>query len=773
MGNTPTPSTPALTPLDEMKKYLPYLGAFKYIQNQFWGVGQDSYTDPPAQNPSMFTSLNNIQPIIQGTLQRRWGYELFNSGAAANFAGNLAGPYILAYSYQRDADTSRRLVFWQFGIPSAFLALNEDGSLYGVVGTPATGATIPRCLTSRDWLYTLAFNVSNNLFYKWNGNVAPAAPAVTNSGGGSVSGSNTYQVAYEDAAGNIYQASPTTPLTSSSNSVVITSPPAMLGMTKYVVYVNGHVQGSPTNLGTNTTLSSVSGSGNAPITYQMVPWGFPAPTAAPTFTTGSGSVTLTVGRKYFSVGYSTVTGHVSDLSPVSLTTGPLTNAEINLTITPSPQSFADSNIILATADGGSEEVLFEVTILPRGTTTYTDNTPELTLEAANTYLSQDQYGNSFGCAENTPPPVGLTSIIKSVGRLFGIFGELVYFSKNIAEVTTNTGVVAGRYEECWPAVNFFDISEHAETARALQTDGTYTYIGSERRVWRLTGTAPSSATGTPFQLPQVLFNDVGVLNQEVWQICFKEGQPVGAIWLTPDFRIIQSDFNTYSDIGHPIQDVLFSINTTYANTANAMYASSGSFDLYMLAVPTGSNQNPDTLLVYNLRSGKWVVWTPTDITTCQLYNITGSTSGVSINAGIPQFLFGSFVGPIYEYLSGLSSDRVNNTPVDFPATIKTSWLDMGDPTVRKCLNELEVITGDTAMTITVEAASLQSDFASPITVVSNLALATGPLGELKAFLAQYSTRNRYYRFTFSSPNTSTIINLLEGFAAETVPFHRL
>jgi hypothetical protein len=758
-----------VVPIDEMKKYLPYLGTYKYIRNNFWAAGQDSYSLPPAQDQSLFMQLTNCQPTMQGTLQRRWGYELFNNSTST------LNPFYFN-SYQRDVDGLRKIVNVNYD-GTMFTALGEDGSLYVNVSPPGNQT---RGITSRDWYY-----MTGSANVKWSGITPPSAPTAANDGAGSISGSHTYQIALTDTYGHPSKLSAATTVVSSSNAVKVTSPPAQTLVTDYQVYINGHYQ-TTTAIGTDTVLTSYNSSGAAFLEdgLFMPPWGVAASEFQPTFTSGgSTDVTLTVGRIYTAVGMNSLTGHVTDLAPFSVSTGPVTSSSFTVTVGIYPDTQIDLIVLLATSDGGNEETLYEVgTVanIPGGvTTTITDDVPELTLLSSAIYQQSDQYGNLFGCALNQPPQAFMTSIIKHQGRLWGIVGQIIYFSKSINEVTTSTDTVAGHYEECWPADNFFDISEHAETGRALQTDGTTLYIGSERRIYRLTGSTPQT-----FQEPQVTFNDVGVFNQDVWQIVFKEGQPVGTIWMTPDYRVLLSDFNTYQDIGHPVQDVLntFSPNGVYTyqpgvggsqGTAQAMFIASGSYDLYMLAIPTGTQEFSDTLLVYNLRTNKWIVWYLTDLICGMLFNVAGAGT-LTVVAGTPQLIFSSatVTGLYYIITPGTTQDRLNNTPVSYGVTIQTSWLDLGDPTVRKVLNEVEVITGDTGLTVTVEAASLQADFASPVTVVSNLALVASTLGELKAYLAQYATTKRYYRFTFTSANTSTIANVLEGFNVETVPFHR-
>jgi hypothetical protein len=492
------------------------------------------------------------------------------------------------------------------------------------------------------------------------------------------------------------------------------------------------------------------GSSSNPLTQ----WGIVAPsTALSVGSPTSGAITLQSGRNYFVVYQNTTTGHLSDLSPVSASTGPLAAKQVPLSNIPvSGDSQVNQKIILATLDGGDETTLYFLTSLSNATVTYTDNTPDTTLALNQVYASLDDFGISHGCVFNTPPPAG-TVPIKHNGRLFMIYGQMLAVSKSLDEMVTSTGVVAGNYEEAWPSAWQIDISQGSETPRALLSDGTVLYVGDERTVRVIAGDSILN-----FSEPQLVFNDAGVLSQEVWQRVFKEGQPVGAMWLTPDFRVIQSDFNTYVDVGQGIQDLLSTINTNAVANACAMAVSDGEYDLYILAIPTGSNTDPDTLCIYNMRTQTWAVWTLPDPVVGMLYNITAS--------GTIQEILASNGTNKRLWLTGrnYSQDRVGVSATNITSTIRTGWLSLTDHRFRKILNDMDVMTQDTGLTVTVEGATTVADFTSPISVVSNTPLVQGVLGAWKVYLASSTTKYRFYRFTFTS--TGQQLQVLNGFSVE-------
>src|SRR5258708_32324032 len=164
-------------------------------------------------------------------------------------------------------------------------------------------------------------------------------------------------------------------------------------------------------------------------------------------TVGTGPITLNSGRVYYAVFHNSVTGHYSDLSPVSASTNAATGAFFPLTNIPvSSDPQVDSVYILATADGGDPTILYLVGFVTNGTTTFTDNIAEPSLILGLVYQFTDTSGNNFGVVGNQPPPQG-SLIIKHRGRLFTAVGQIVYFSKSFSELITSTTTITGRYEE--------------------------------------------------------------------------------------------------------------------------------------------------------------------------------------------------------------------------------------------------------------------------------------------------------------------------------------
>lgn len=396
--------------------------------------------------------------------------------------------------------------------------------------------------------------------------------------------------------------------------------------------------------------------------------------------TGSGPLTLDSGRQYYLAFENSTAQNYSDVSLVSTSTGPLFGAAIplsDLEVSSDPQ--VDKKVILATADGGDPSILYLLAELDNATTVYIDSTNELTLLAANVYAFTDTAGNNFGLFGNQPPP-NAHFPTKHRGRVYLLDNQTLYFSKALQDVITPTGIIAGRYEEDWDPSNTLDISAGAEIGKGILSDGDFLYIGTDKRVLRLNGDGPDN-----FTPPQAAFANGGVNNQESWVKIFLDGNPLGCMWLTPDFRVIASDFNNSKDAGTPIQDILNTLNPEAEHGPHAVYVQLGAYNLYILAIPTGSSDEPDTLLVYDLKTQRWYVWQLTDAPTAFLYNITF--------AGIPQFLFWTGSSSDFNGMK-FNQNSVKDNGSSFVAEVQTSWLSFDDATLRKVINWMQVMSSD-------------------------------------------------------------------------------
>lgn len=480
---------------------------------------------------------------------------------------------------------------------------------------------------------------------------------------------------------------------------------------------------------------------------------------------GSGPITLLSGRYYYVSYINSTKENFSDLSPVSNFSGPIAGGTFpltNLPVSSDPQ--VDEKVILATADGGDPTTLYGLAVVPNSQTTYVDTTPESAIVNLNIYQQTDINGNSIGLVFNQPPQNGSFPTVHK-GRIFMALGASVIFSKTLTEVTTSSGIIAGRPEEDFPPQYQLNTSPGAEQIHGLLSDGYTLYIGTERHIRRLVGDDP-----TTFQLPNVVFSEAGLLNQNVWQIVFLEGTPIGCMWMTPDFRVIGSDFNTYNDVGTPIQTTLNSINQSAAQKCWGQFLGYGPYNFYVLAIPTGTNTEPDTLCIYDLHLRKWFIWKPADTCISSLYYVNLS--------GFPRFMMFTSDGTIRYMDPTLVADKQGEVDVAVINTLlQTSWLHLGDPTMRKVLNEIEVMTFDTGLLVTVEGAESAQDFLAPKVLLNNSPLTASQFGPLKAYMVGSDSRGRFYRFTFSSTSqvgrSAVTDTLLDYFSVNVLPMNRI
>lgn len=806
-----------MRPMDPVNEDDPSNKSIRYVMDNFTGIGQDSFQIAPAQDQGQWQSLKNIMPVAQGVMKRRWGYtplatgidsatnELYEfqrdsdgtryivgaggvSPQAISEDGLISNPSIytptdaasrlrmipsrsFAYFYngtQADykkwnGDTTGGVSNWGIAVDHTIGAVTQGPFAPGTA-TTSLGWTTPNNAKIADGVFTSTTigtfrNSVGNLYLSNFGFFLPAT-AIVQGIQVDILGDFTYPSADSATPQYFVKLTPDgTAGNSESTNVPTTNSFATVG--------------GPTDLWGNTWNSAnISNSAFGVIITAFNPSIFHSATINIDFvrititylvdlssvnvasTATPGDVTLTVGRIYYCVFNNPDTGHFSDLNAASQSTGPVDSKKIDIDSIPvSADPQVTQKVILATADGGDPAILYFVAQIPNAQITYTDDMPEDTLLLQQQYLFTDDFGNEFGVTDNDPPPSGGKFAIKYKGRIWMAVGQNLYFSKSTSELTLPNGFIAGKYEESFPPSSYFDISEGAETVAGLLTDGNVLYIGTERHVRRLFGDDPSN-----FSEPEVVHPEVGVLNQETWKIVFTEGTPSGALWLTPDFRLIASDFNTYTDMGAPIQDVLNSINPLTARTnAHAMYVSDGEFDIYILAVPTGSNTFCDTHCAFDLRKQKWFVWQPTNQSQAMMFNINAS--------GLPQWLFVAGSN-LMQYKSTTYQDN----GVSYQTLAKTSWLHLGAPTTRKILDELEVV-GDSSILVTIEGASTQADFLSPTVLKSAVPLVVSPFGQLKVYLATVPAKYRYYRLTFSVTDQQP--DFLDQLNFKAIPFNTL
>jgi hypothetical protein len=500
-------------------------------------------------------------------------------------------------------------------------------------------------------------------------------------------------------------------------------------------------------------------------TVGPVVWGLPEPDSPPTpLASGAGNIKLQIGRTYAVAVVETLTNTVSHISPLSPSTGPLDNEKVDVTIPPIPpldtagtQSDHIGRWLLATADGNDPTTMYllaELTpekgyVYPgqSGTLVYTDNTPDEELLTKPVVIEFDTVGNPHGILFNFPPPAGLNLIIQHNGRIWGAKDTLLHYSKSIDEVVTGSGNITSAWEAAWPPANTIDISTGGDIIRALISYNGVLYIGTRQRIYAILGNNPSN-----FTAPQLVFQDAGILSQEAIAPVFIQGQPIGYIWITPDLRVLLSNFNTYTEIGKPIFNEL-KLAEANKNQFTVSYFGRGPYDVCIINL--GNNRQ----LVFDLRNHKWLEWQlPTNV------NVNAIGYGIT-TGGDPKLL-------VAHGSSLISFDPSSTTDIGSPiqVTLESAWLDFGDSTLRKIFNEVEFTTNDPSLQFTLEGASLKDGFSVIHPIVTNKIPVLGPLGTYKVFLAASTMRDQFYRYRIVSNTGSPVLRAIRF---EVVPINRV
>lgn len=173
--------------------------------------------------------------------------------------------------------------------------------------------------------------------------------------------------------------------------------------------------------------------------------GIVAPAAAPTFSTGSGSLSPVTGYQWYYAYLNSVTGQPSNVSPISANSGAQSSKQFLLTGTGSADPQVDKIAIYRNQDGGG--FWFQVgTVANPGASSwnFTDNVAD---NALNTQISAP-----LGLL-NSLPPAGLTGLEFHVGRAWGFIGNTLYYSAgpdNAVALNILPNFVSA---ESWPSLN--------------------------------------------------------------------------------------------------------------------------------------------------------------------------------------------------------------------------------------------------------------------------------------------------------------------------------
>jgi hypothetical protein len=183
-------------------------------------------------------------------------------------------------------------------------------------------------------------------------------------------------------------------------------------------------------------------------------------TGAPTTTVSGTGITAATGWQYVYCYMNSITGHVSSPSPPSVSTGPVANKTVNVTVIASTDPQVDKIRIFRTTDGGGG-VFFEIAGGPfaNASTSYPDTTTDANLSVIT--------APTFGF--NDPPP-NMKGMVWFANRIWGFNNASLYFTDweemNIG--VPEEGSVSGS------AGNFFNFSNEI-TGLSVAQDGVIVF----------------------------------------------------------------------------------------------------------------------------------------------------------------------------------------------------------------------------------------------------------------------------------------------------------
>jgi hypothetical protein len=205
-------------------------------------------------------------------------------------------------------------------------------------------------------------------------------------------------------------------------------------------------------------------------------WGIDPPSGAPTFTTGSGGLSSLTGYSWYFAYFNSTTGHVSNVSLISVSSGAQTSKEFNLSGARSADPQVDSIMIFRNVDGGG--FFFQVATIanpPSGGWTYTDNNPDTSL---NTQLYAP-----IGLINNIPP-AGLTGLEYHANRVWGFVTNVLYYSAGADNAAALNILQNGVSAESWPPLN--TLTFDAPLTRIVSTNAGL-LVFTTKDVWIILG----------------------------------------------------------------------------------------------------------------------------------------------------------------------------------------------------------------------------------------------------------------------------------------------
>lgn len=331
------------------------------------------------------------------------------------------------------------------------------------------------------------------------------------------------------------------------------------------------------------------------------PWGIVASGQAPLAAAqGAGQLSPATGYQWKYAYKNSVTGHVGNASPASVTTGPGATFRYKVTALAPVDSQVDTIVWFRNFDGGGDFFRLAEVVLATGIVTFNGATVTAT-DPGNVSIIDNTLDTALDQTIrapliNFPPPQG-TYVALAQGRIFvaGLAG-----AGSDAVYSGYEQIVLGRPEESFPLNNRLRISIGAESVVGLgPLHGGMVFFSNTGRMWMLRGAIEDITLNAP-----VAFSDV--LEELPWTLgCLShysiQQTPYGLVWLAGDKTVQFWDGRSAPiDISAPVYPILRSITPGTERQVNGAYFNWLERDWYALTCATNGSLTPNTIIFWSL-----------------------------------------------------------------------------------------------------------------------------------------------------------------------------
>ena len=322
-------------------------------------------------------------------------------------------------------------------------------------------------------------------------------------------------------------------------------------------------------------------------------------------------------------------------------------------------------------------------------------------------------GNGSGAtatATVSPPPLNLRLLINTGNRLFGV-GSAANRNTLYASDILDASI--------WDSANsaVINADDGDEITAIVPYYENRIIVFKKRRIFQVT--IPPDMTSAADWVIQLISNNTG---------CVAEGSAVQVnsdiFFLSDDGirSLVRSAADDFTSVGLPISEVIKDV-IQEINVAEIGISAAAFYDnRYFLAVPTGSNDFNDTIIVYNTVLGAFEgTWTP-NVMQFALTNFQ--------DEGL-RLMQKSTTGQIQKY-SGYKTPAQATTAdyqdagVNYESYVRTADMDFGDPFAEKHGSHFEVVFDDSYSTDTTISIQRDSDVGD-IDVQPNLNISSAAL----------------------------------------------